>query len=81
MGPRTLHPDPGALCCDAMRAAMTMTSTTHLDPFACPDQLLGYSEDRDRFAILIHDGGRDVVEIAYCPWCGAQLIEGEDEDG
>lgn len=66
-------PAPDTLCCDGMRAAMQMTCTEHLDPFACPEQLLAYSEEHDRFGLIVHDGGRDVIEINFCPWCGADM--------
>lgn len=70
---RTQHPDPGSLCCDTMRAALEMNCDTHDDPFECPDSLIAYNETFNQFALIVHDGGRDVVLIRHCPWCGAAL--------
>jgi hypothetical protein len=42
----------------------------HPDPFDCPDALLARMED-GKLGLIIHDGGRSVVQIKFCPWCGA----------
>lgn len=41
----------------------------HIDWFDCPDALLARMDDK--IGLIIHDGGRSVVEIKFCPWCGA----------
>lgn len=79
MNARTQHPDPKALCCDSMRAALQMDCEEHDDPFDCPDSLVAYNEGLDQFALIVHDGERHVVIIRYCPWCGASLVEGNEE--
>lgn len=75
---RTQHPAPQALCCDSMRAALEMRCESHDDPFECPDSLIAYNEDFDKFALIVHDGGRDVIVIRFCPWCGEALSGDED---
>ena len=68
---KTQHPNPETLCCESLQAALEMSCDTHDDPFDCPDSLIGYNEAFNQFALIIHDGGRDVVVIRHCPWCGA----------
>ncbi len=70
---RTQHPDPSSLCCESLQAALEMACETHDDPFDCPDSLVAYNEAFDQFGLIVHDGGRDVVVIRHCPWCGARL--------
>lgn len=67
---RTQHPNPETLCCESMQAALEMNCDTHDDPFECPDSLIAYNEALNQFALIVHDGGRDVVVIRHCPWCG-----------
>lgn len=47
----------------------------HLDRAACPDALI--APIRGGFGLYVRDGengyGASVIEIAYCPWCGAKL--------
>lgn len=74
MNVRTQHPDPEALCCDSMRAALQIDCAEHDDPFDCPDCLVAYNEGLDQFALIVHDGERHVVIIRYCPWCGTNLF-------
>lgn len=76
--PRTQHPSPETLCCDSMRAALQIACDAHDDPFDCPESLIAYSEAFDKFALIVHDGGRDVVVIRYCPWCGEGLAGKDD---
>ncbi len=45
----------------------------HVDPADCPDALVAYSEAYDEYGIRVHDGGSSVVNIRFCPWCGAKL--------
>jgi predicted RNA-binding Zn-ribbon protein involved in translation (DUF1610 family) len=56
-----------------MQAALQIECNEHDDPFQCPDCLIAYNDAFDQFGLIIHDGGRDVVAIRYCPWCGAAL--------
>lgn len=73
---RTQHPDPEALCCDMLRAALQMDCETHDDPFDCPDSLIAYNAAQNLFGLIVHDGERSVVVIRHCPWCGAGLGAG-----
>ena len=70
---RTQHPKHESLCCESMQAALEMNCTEHDDPFECPDCLIAYNEAFNQFALIVHDGGRDVVLIRHCPWCGERL--------
>ncbi|WP_238320196.1 DUF6980 family protein [Sphingobium sp. YBL2] len=56
----------------------------------CPDALI--DQVRGGYGIIIHDGSSGgVIEIAFCPWCGAKLppigdlnlsnLPGDDETG
>jgi hypothetical protein len=56
-----------------MQAALQMTCETHDDPFDCPDSLIAYHEGLNQFALIVHDGERNVVIIRCCPWCGTKL--------
>ena len=49
------------------------TCALHPDRFDCPDALIHKS--LDDYGIIIHDGGRSVVEIAFCPWCAKKLVK------
>lgn len=78
---KTQHPDPERLCCDSLRASLEMNCQTHDDPFECPDSLIAYHEGLNQFALIVHDGARDVVLIKHCPWCGrafSDLAHGND---
>jgi hypothetical protein len=55
-------------CCGMMRAQLNHTCELHPDPFDCPDALVGAFED-GRTGLIVHDGGRSMILIAYCPWC------------
>ncbi len=43
----------------------------HEGPFDCPDALV--LKVKQSYGLIIHDGGRSLVEIQHCPWCGAKL--------
>ena len=64
-------------CCEMMRANVEATCDLHGDRFDCPDCLIHYSEGRDSYGLIIHDGSRSVITIAFCPWCGTKLPQGE----
>ena len=69
----TQHPAPDTLCCESMQAALEMNCDTHDEPFECPDSLIAYNEAFDQFGLIVHDGGRNVILIKHCPWCGTKL--------
>lgn len=62
-------------CCGRMRIAVEETCDEHPDRYDCPDALLTYVEKFDEFGLIVHDGGRSHVVIAFCPWCGTTLPE------
>ncbi|MCC6924952.1 hypothetical protein [Novosphingobium sp.] len=45
----------------------------HTDRYDCPDALV--AQIRGGYGLIIHDGGRGVIMISYCPWCGTELPE------
>ena len=58
-------------CCDRMAHDLDQSCALHDDRFDCPDALV--TMVRGGFGLIVHDGGRSFIEIAYCPWCGAKL--------
>jgi hypothetical protein len=62
-------------CCEEMTRQMHHACTSHPDLADCPDSLIAYSEDTHQFGLRVHDGGRSVIDISHCPWCGANLVE------
>jgi len=60
-------------CCKMMNSNVKHICEHHTDPFDCPDHLLYYNDVFDEYSIIIHDGGRSGVVIAFCPWCGGRL--------
>lgn len=60
-------------CCDRMRADLEHVCSQHRDRFSCPDALVSYTAKFDEFGLIVHDGARSEVRIAYCPWCGTRL--------
>lgn len=66
---------PLAVCCTEMGQRLDVTSSEYDDPFDNPEALVHYSPRFDEYGLIIHDGGRSVVEIAFCPWCGRATPE------
>jgi hypothetical protein len=60
-------------CCEEMHQQVTRTCDRHPDRFDCPDCLIHYSERTGGYGIIVHDGGRSFIRIAFCPWCGTKL--------
>lgn len=54
-----------------MESNVNSTCDLHPDRFDCPDALIDNSGRS--YGIIIHDGGRSVIQITYCPWCAADL--------
>ncbi|MEV0811342.1 hypothetical protein [Micromonospora sp. NPDC050200] len=69
-------------CCEMMRDKVETECDQHPDPFDCPDNLIYYDSDPsdERYGLIIHDGGSSYIAIRYCPWCGASLPGGTDDD-
>ena len=58
-------------CCSRMAADLNQSCKQHADRAFCPDALI--DQVRGGYGIIVHDGGSSVIEIAFCPWCGAKL--------
>lgn len=58
-------------CCRMMADNLTSRCEIHSDRYDCPDALL--DRVRDGVGLILHDGSHSVIEIAFCPWCGAKL--------
>ncbi|WP_216599869.1 hypothetical protein [Sphingomonas sp. AP4-R1] len=54
-----------------MAADLNSTCAIHADRADCPDALI--TELNGGYGLMIHDGGSSVIDIAFCPWCGAGL--------
>ncbi len=65
-------------CCSRMAADLNRVCRQHADRADCPDALI--DEVRGGYGIIVHDGGTSVVEISFCPWCGAKLPRIGDSD-
>lgn len=61
-------------CCEMMTGNVENSCPDHPDRFECPDMLIDYSPNSGRYGLIIHDGGRSVISIAFCPWCGTELV-------
>jgi hypothetical protein len=70
----------GKHCCEYMRREAERVCEQHPDRFACPDCLVHYSPTSGGFGLIIHDGGRSVIRIRFCPWCGSPLLESLRDD-
>ena len=62
-----------AHCCEMMRSNVEKTCDRHSDRYDCPDCLIDFWENDPAYGIMIHDGGRSMVTINFCPWCAAPL--------
>ncbi|WP_425499857.1 DUF6980 family protein [Cerasicoccus fimbriatus] len=62
-----------AHCCDEMDAAVSHNCSEHPNPYDCPDRTIIHLERQNAYGLIMHDGGSSYVEIAFCPFCGAQL--------
>ena len=60
-------------CCDRMAEQIAFRCPDHEDRFECPDALVSYSDKRDQYGLIIHDGATSVSVSNFCPWCGTKL--------
>ena len=58
-------------CCSRMAADLNQACPQHADRSECPDALVDHV--RGGYGIIVHNVGSSVIEIAFCPWCGAKL--------
>lgn len=56
-----------------MRQQRQWTCAQHASPHAYPDAFIVYDPRFGEYGLIIHDGGRSSVSIAFCPWCGTRL--------
>jgi hypothetical protein len=52
------------------------TCDEHADRCDCPDALIGYLHGRREYGLIVHDGGRSMRQIDFCPWCGGHRARG-----
>ena len=64
-------------CCEMMRSNVESVCDQHPDRFDCPDCLIHYGPKTRTYGIMIHDGGRSVIGIQFCPWCGTALPDAD----
>lgn len=60
-------------CCEDIAYHVNFQCNLHEDPFDCPDRLLIFDENANRYGLIIHDGGSSSIAISFCPWCGEKL--------
>lgn len=60
-------------CCESMEADLTQTCSEHPRRYQCPDSLVNYWAGSHTYGLMVHDGGTSIMEINFCPWCGANL--------
>jgi len=66
-------------CCKRMTFDLNRQCDRHATRFECPDALIYIAEDGS-LGLIVHDGGRSFVPIAFCPWCGTQLVDELETD-
>ncbi len=59
-------------CCDALERHAASRCTKHPDRFDCPDALIAWMPTHG-YGMIVHDGGRSMIAISFCPWCGTSL--------
>lgn len=67
-------------CCNRMQIEVTKKCTQHALSFDCPDNIVLYLDRFDEYGIIVHDGGRSMIAIAFCPWCGKKLPESKRDE-
>ena len=58
-------------CCDRMDFDLSQKCDLHDRRADCPDALIDIV--KGGYGLIVHDGGSSVIEIGFCPWCGARL--------
>lgn len=59
-------------CCETLRSQLDWTCADHSTASDCPDAPVGRT-GTGRYGLHVHDGGTSLLEIHFCPWCGARL--------
>ena len=60
------------ICCDKLRSQLNWACPDHSLPSDCPDAFVGRMGSRG-YGLYVHDGGSSLLQIYFCPWCGANL--------
>ena len=60
---------------DCRLQAQTEHAAKFDDPWDRLDAVIAYSSKVDEYGLLVRDGGRKMVRIYHCPWCGSNLPE------
>lgn len=58
-------------CCDRMDYDLSQKCDVNDTRDSCPDALISVVDGG--YGLIVHDGGSSVIEISFCPWCGAKL--------
>lgn len=66
-------------CCDMMAGQVGAVCDQHDSPFDCPDRLVYFDQERQRYGLIVHDGGTGSISISFCPWCGRDLRDTGDK--
>lgn len=62
-------------CCVQMESQLSNVCDQHTDRYDCPDALIDYLAKFDEYGLILHDGGKSIIQISFCPWCGVRLPE------
>jgi len=60
-------------CCEDMTFHANFKCEIHENPFECPDKIIIFYEQNYDYGLIIHDGGKSIISIDFCPWCGSKL--------
>jgi hypothetical protein len=63
--------DPAAHPCVHMAYHSLHQCLEHTDARDCPATLIVHWQGR--YSLPVRDGGRSMIAIAFCPWCGVPL--------
>jgi hypothetical protein len=54
-----------------MKYDLEQVCDQHPDRSECPDSFIEHV--RGGYGLIVHNGTSSVIEISFCPWCGASL--------
>lgn len=74
------HPAPKSLCCDGMRAALSVEIAENETPFDLLDSAVVYNVVFDEFGLILRSADAQYMLIGHCPWCGAALPRSRRDD-
>ena len=69
------RPRTDDVCCDRMVLQLEEKCESHSSRYDCSDSLI--HRVRGGYGLIVL-GTNSVIEIAFCPWCGARLPAIED---